>query len=252
VTAPLDPRLPGGGGQTIGPLYDVNPALFGVTNNYITSADKYGNQYQRFNGMDISANVRPHSGLAIQGGLSFGKTTADSCQIRAVLPDTAPLNPFCHVETGFLPQYKLIGSYVIPKLGVQASLAYSGKAGIQVSGFGTPAGVGGALAANYTVANSVVAPQLGRNLSGSAPNVTVNIVQPGVLYGDRVNEIDIRLGKILKFGKTRTTVGVDVYNLLNSPAILSYNQAFIAGGSWLTPTSEMSARFAKLSLQFEF
>jgi Carboxypeptidase regulatory-like domain len=252
VTAPLDPRLPGGGGQTIGPLYDVNPALFGVTNNYITSADKYGNQYQRFNGMDISANVRPHSGLVMQGGLSFGKTTADSCQIRAALPDTAPLNPFCHVETGFLPQYKLIGSYVIPKLDVQASLAYSGKAGIQVSGFGTPAGVGGALAANYTVANSVVAPQLGRNLSGNAPNVTVNIVQPGVLYGDRVNEIDIRLGKILKFGKTRTTVGVDVYNLLNSPAILSYNQAFIAGGSWLTPTSEMSARFAKLSLQFEF
>ena len=245
VTAPLDPRLPGGGGQSIGPLYDVNPALFGVTNNYITSADKYGNQYQRFNGMDISANVRPHSGLVMQGGLSFGKTTADSCQIRAALPDTAPLNPFCHVETGFLPQYKLIGSYVIPKLDVQASLAYSGKAGIQVSGFGTPAGVGGALAANYTVANSVVAPQLGRNLSGNAPNVTVNIVQPGVLYGDRVNEIDIRLGKILKFGKTRTTVGVDVYNLLNSPAILSYNQAFIAGGSWLTPTSEMSARFAK-------
>jgi hypothetical protein len=73
-----------------------------------------------------------------------------------------------------------------------------------------------------------------------------------VLYGDRINEIDVRFGKIFKFGKTRTTVGVDIYNLLNSDAILSYNQAFLAGGAWLTPTSEMSARFAKLSLQFDF
>jgi hypothetical protein len=102
------------------------------------------------------------------------------------------------------------------------------------------------------VLNSVVQPQLGRPLSGSAPNVTANIVEPGVLYGDRVNEIDLRLGKIFKFGHMRTTVGVDVYNLLNSAAILSYNQTYIASGAWLGPTSDMSARFAKLSLQFDF
>jgi hypothetical protein len=252
VTAPVDSRLPGGGGQTISGLYDVNPAQFGLTNNYITSADNFGKQYQRFNGIDVSADARPRNGLTLQGGFSFGKSTADTCDIRAKLPESAPLNPFCHVETGYLPQYKLIGAYVIPKIDVQASLAYSGKAGIQVSGFGTPAGVGGALAANYTVANSVIAPQLGRSLSGGAPNATVNLIDPGVLYGDRVNEVDVRLGKIFKVGRTKATVGVDVYNLLNSAAILSYNQAFIPGGSWLTPTSELSARFAKLSVQFDF
>jgi hypothetical protein len=258
VTAPLDSRLPGGGGQVVGPVYDVNPLsatgqpLFGVTNNYITAADNFCTQYQRFNGIDFSANARIRNGLAIQGGFSFGKTTADTCEIREKLPETAPLNPFCHVETGYLPQYKLLSSYIIPKIDVQTSVAYTGKAGIQVSGFGTPAGVGGALAANYTVANSAIQSQLGRPLSGGAPNATVNIVEPGVLYGDRVNEVDVRFGKILKFGKTRTTVGIDIYNLLNSAAILSYNQAYIAGGSWLTPTSELSARFAKLSLQFDF
>jgi hypothetical protein len=258
ITAPQDSRLPGGGGQTIGPLYDVNPfsatgqSLFGVTNNYTTSADNYGNQYQRFNGIDFNANARMRSGLTVQGGFSFGKTTADSCEIRAKLPESAPLNPFCHIETGYLPQVKLIGNYIIPKIDVQTSVTFTGKAGIQVSGFGTPAGVGGALAANYTVANSVIQPQLGRALSGSAPNVTVNIVDPGVLYGDRVNEVDLRLGKIIRLGRTRATVGVDIYNLLNSAAVLSYNQSFIAGGAWLGPTSEMSARFAKLSLQFDF
>jgi len=263
MTAPLDSRLPGGGGQTIGPLYDVNPLsatgqpLFGVTNNYITSADNFGTQYQRFNGLDFNATARARNGLTVQGGFSLGKSTADTCEIRAKLPESAPLNPFCHIETGYLPQYKLLSSYIVPKIDVQTSVTYTGKAGIQVSGFGTPAGVGGALAANYTVLNSVVQPQLGRPLSGGAPNVTANIVVPGVLYGDRVNEIDLRLGKIIRFGRTRATVGVDIYNLLNSAAILSYNQSFIPATAtspsvWLGPTSEMSARFAKLSLQFDF
>jgi hypothetical protein len=252
VQAPLDPRLPGGGGQTISGLYDVNPALFGQTNNFITYSDKYGEQYQRFNGVDISATARPRNGLTVQGGLSFGRTTADSCAVREQLPEIAPLNPFCHIVTGYLPQFKTLGTYVLPKLDVQLSATFTSKAGIQVSGFGTPAGVGGALAANYTVANAAIVPSLGRNLSGNAANATVNLIEPGLLYGDRVNEVDLRLGKIVKFGRTRANIGVDIYNLLNSAAILSYNQAFIPGGSWLTPTSEISARFAKISAQFDF
>ena len=252
VVAPADPRLPGGGGNTITGLYDVNPALFGVTNNYITYSDNYGTQYQRFNGVDFNATARIKNGLNVQGGFSFGKSTSDNCEIRAKLPELSPLNPFCHVETGYLPQYKALGSYVLPKIDVQVSGAYTGKAGIQVSGFGTPAGIGGSLAANYVVPNSLIQPQIGRPLSGGAPNATVNIVTPGVLYGDRVNEVDMRFGKILKFGKTRANVGVDIYNLLNSAAVLSYNQSFIPNGAWLIPTSEMSARFAKLSVQFDF
>jgi hypothetical protein len=252
VTAPVDPRLPGGGGNTISGLYDVNPALFGVTNNYLTYSDNYGNQYQRFNGMDFNATARMRNGLSVQGGFSFGKTTADNCEIRAKLPEIAPLNPFCHVETGYLPQFKALGSYVIPKVDVQVSGAYTGKAGIQVSGFGTPAGVGGALAANWAVPNALIQPQIGRPLSGGAPNATINILQPGVLYGDRVNEVDVRFGKIFRIAQTRANVGVDLYNLLNSGAILSYNQSYIPNGAWLGPLSQISARFAKLSVQFDF
>ncbi len=40
--------------------------------------------------------------------------------------------------------------------------------------------------------------------------------------------------------------------LLNSTAILSYNQGDIPNGAWLIPTSEISARVAKLSVQFDF
>jgi hypothetical protein len=252
LNAPKDSRLPGGGGYPVGPLYDLNLNVqAGLTNNYITYADNYGKQYQRFNGFDTSVNARPRNGMTLQGGISWGKSTADSCEIRAKVPETALLNPFCHIETTQLPQYKALGTYIIPKIDVQTSATFTSKPGIQVSGFGTPV-AGGAFAANYTYSLAEVLPVLGRPLSGSAPNITVNVLPPYAQIGARVNELDLRLGKIIKVGKVRTNVGVDLYNLLNADTALSYNQAFIPNGAWLTPTSIMSARFAKLSAQIDF
>src|SRR5439155_6251141 len=43
IAAPVDPRLPGGGGYTIDGLYDVKPAAFGrAYNGLVTLADKFG------------------------------------------------------------------------------------------------------------------------------------------------------------------------------------------------------------------
>ena len=109
------------------------------------------------------------------------------------------------------------------------------------------------LAANYNVPSAVVQQTLGRAPAGGVANVTVNLVTPGTLYGNRVNDLDFRLAKIVKFGRTRTNVGVDLYNVLNSAAILSYNQTYSpASAAWLTPTGVLSARLAKFSVQFDF
>ena len=50
----------------------------------------------------------------------------------------------------------------------------------------------------------------------------------------------------------RTQIAVDLYNALNSNSVESYNQAFIAGGAWLTPTAILPARFAKVTAQLDF
>src|SRR6185503_9038842 len=109
---------------------------------------------------------------------------------------------------------------------------------------------GGQLAANWTAANSATV-GLNRPFAGlGSQTITVNLIEPGTLYGERVNQIDMRFAKILRFGRSRTTVGFDVYNLANSNAVLTYNQTF--GTTWLRPNSVLQARFVKFSAQVDF
>ena len=80
----------------------------------------------------------------------------------------------------------------------------------------------------------------------------IDLVAPGEVWGDRVNEVDLRVGKIVRFGRTRTNVGIDVFNVFNSDAILTYNQTFAPGGPWLAPQSVLTPRFVKVSAQIDF
>ena len=108
---------------------------------------------------------------------------------------------------------------------------------------------GESLAANYTVTSAIAQPSLGRPLAGG--NVTVNLVAPATLYSDRRNNIDLRIAKIVRYGRTRTQIGLDVYNLTNTDVVTGFNQTYTAT-SWLTPTDISPARYAKVSVQFDF
>jgi len=105
------------------------------------------------------------------------------------------------------------------------------------------------IAANFTATNAIIAPSLGRNLSGNAANVSVNLVEPGTMYGERLNQLDIRLARALRFGRTKATLQLDLYNALNVDAVTGVNNAY---ASWLRPQAVILARFAKLGLQFDF
>ena len=131
-----------------------------------------------------------------------------------MLPEIAPTNPFCHDESRASSRALTgLAAYTVPKIDVLVSGTFR-------SDQGTP------LQAQCVVSSAEAAKTLGRPLSGDAPNVTVNLLEPGEVWGDRVNAIDLRLAKILRFGRTRTNVGVDIYNMFNSSAVLNYNQAY--------------------------
>jgi hypothetical protein len=265
ITAPTDPRLPGGGGYAIAGLHDIDPRLFGVVDYQVQAADNYGNQSLYWDGVDVTFSVRSLKGITFQGGTSTGQTVSDFCEVAEKVPESLvppqtvaigvsipgptglgvaqsgamPLQ-YCHLASGFLTQFRGLGSYLVPKIDVEVSAAFQSKPGAQ-------------LAANYNVPAAVVAQSLGRPPSGGVANVTVNLIEPGTLYGDRVNQLDLKIAKVVRIGTTRTRFSVDLYNTLNSSAVLTYNQTYSPiTSAWLTPTSVLGARVAKVGATFDF
>ena len=239
VTAPLDPRLPNGGGYVISGLYNVKPDKTGQTNSFTTWASNYGSQTSMYNGVLVNVSARMLNGLTVQGGVNSGKTVLDNCEIQAQLPEIGVVDPYCHNDPGFVTRLTGLASYTVPKIDVLLSGTYRSDQGTS-------------LGANYVVTTAEAARSLGRPLSGNATSVTVNLIEPGTVWGDRVNNFDLRVAKILRFGRTRSNIGVDIYNLMNSSTVLNYNQAFNPGGNWLVPTSVVAPRFAKVSATIEF
>ena len=47
-------------------------------------------------------------------------------------------------------------------------------------------------------------------------------------------------------------IALDVYNALNSSAVLTYNNAFVPGGTWLQPLTILTPRFFRLTAEIGF
>ncbi len=236
VTTPSDARLPNGGAQQICGLYDLKPAKVGQINNIITSSAKYGKQTERWDGVDVAVQTRLTKGVMLQGGVSTGRTTSNNCEIVANLDNPSPL--YCTQATPMLTQVKLGASFTLPW---------------QIEASGTFQSFNGpALTASATFTNAQVAPALGRNLSSGA-TATVNLVQPGMLYGDQINQVDLRIARNIVIGRARIKAMFDMYNVGNINTPLQLNSAYgTNGSSWLVPTSLSYPRLVKFSAQVNF
>jgi hypothetical protein len=234
VVAPVDPRLPGGGGYTLPGNYNLNPDKVGLVDNNITFADNFGTQIEHWNGVDVTMDARLQQGVLVRGGISTGRTSTDNCDLVARLDNPSQL--FCHVDTKFLSQVKLLGTYTVPKIAVQVAATYQSIPGPPIT-------------ANVVYTNAQVQGSLGRPLSGGAANVTVNVVQPGTLYGDRLNQLDLRFAKILKVSRTLMMLNFDLANALNANPVLTQSNNY---ANWQTPTAILDARLFKISVQVDF
>jgi hypothetical protein len=237
LTAPLDPRLPGGGGYTVGPLYDVRPALAGQASNVVYDVDKYGKYVRYWHGVDVNFVARLQAGLTVQGGTSTGRLIQNTCDIRTSLPEFNLLNYACDTAPPFRTDFRGLATYTIPRVDVQTSVTLVSRPGVELS-------------ANVIVPTAVVAQSLGRPLSGGTANITVNMLQPGDMYGDWVNQLDVRVGKIVRVGTTRFNVSVDILNSLNSDAILAYTP--LLNATWPTPNVVLKPRIARVNVGIDW
>ena len=242
ITVPTDSRLPNSGQQLCG-LYDIKPTVFGQVSNLVTQASHYGDQTEVYNGVDITMNARFGRRGLIQGGLSTGRTTTDTCFVVDSPEQARP--GFCHVTRPWVAatDMKFMAVYPLP-WEVQTSVIYQNSAGFPI-------------AARLVTTNAQVRPSLGRDLGscrGAAVcngTVPIDLIPPNTLFEDRIQQLDWRLTRTFQFGGTSRLRGnFDIYNLFNTATILNANTTY--GAAWLSPVQVMGGRLVKVSAQFDF
>jgi hypothetical protein len=263
LMAPSSAKLPNGGGYPV--AFNVRNTTFhtlGATDNYYTTADDYGDWTAYWQGIDFSVNARMKSGLVLQGGFSTGAGHRDNCEVTAKVPEMLALNfPFtaqpissCKYDEPWLATFRGLATYTVPKIDVLVSATGRSTPNVQPDAGGTLVGTNGAsLAANFNASGFSNPAITGGALAVGVPFQGVNMVTQGQLYGDRINALDLRFGKILRFGRTRTNVALDLYNLFNANTGTAFNQAFGTDGStFLRPTAILNPRFVRFNVTFDF
>jgi hypothetical protein len=257
ITAPIDARLPGGGGYQVCGLYDVNPDKFGVVTNLVTQSLNFGKQRRINDFFGVGLDMRFGRGLRLAGGVDAGRTVEDVCYdvdspgaVAVSLPG-ASAAPIPHTATtingqrtcrtitplrGTL-QVKANGSYPLPA-GFVVAATYQNLPGLSYT-------------ATYNATTAEIAPSLGRNLAGATRTAAAPLIAPQTLFEARRTQIDLRLTKSFRLGgERRLQANFDVYNALNADSILGENNTF--GSSWRKPTLVLGGRLIQFSSNLSF
>jgi hypothetical protein len=257
LTIPEHDNLPGGG--TPATFVAITPAASARgAQNLMTKETAYGPARTSYwHGVDFTATARLIRGLNIQAGTSSGRAVRDNCAITQALPELLGSNRVdsCHVAEAWTTSLRGLASYTVPKIDVLVSASMRSIETTPGAGVATN---GASLAANYQVPNSVIVSALGRLPANalSTGTTTVNLLLPGQLYAlERVNLVDMRFAKILRFASRRVDIGIDLYNLFNSNVTTSYQQTYLYsdnGKAWLNPTGIAAPRLARFNLTLNF
>jgi hypothetical protein len=166
ITAPLDDRLPSGGGFPI-TMYTLNTNKVGAaTDNLRTFSTKNARVY---NGVDVNVNARIGQTAFLLGGVTHERAVSTTCDQR----DNPNSLRFCDSAGPFRTLFKLAGSYELP-YAVQISGSFIARPGASIS-------------ANYTVTSALA----GRTIVGStagAAQIAVNLIEPNTMFYDYINQ----------------------------------------------------------------
>lgn len=244
VSVPVDPRLPTSG-QSLCGLYDINPAFFGKLNDVVTRNNGFGKQTEIYNGVDVNVQLRLRKatigggwniGNAVQLGTTAGGSAQASSNNCYVISNPQQLFN-CKVNVPYQSRVKFNGTYDFSH-GFRVAVVVQSNPGANYS-------------ANNAFPLSQIQPSLGRPLSGGATTVTIPLVEPFSLFGPRINQMDLRATKLLRFGERWSVqLNADLYNIFNSNTPVTLFGTY--GLRWGQPTQVLDGRLAKFSTQVNF
>jgi hypothetical protein len=255
LTAPTDSRLPDGGGYPITVWVPTNAAAAIPAQSLIRPQTDFGEeQDNHYDGVDLAVNARLRQGLTLQIGSTTGRAIVDSCATGGVSQantnqaqvDSPDLRN-CRNANPFQSTIRGLATYTVPKIDVLISATLRSQP-VQ------------SRSANWNVPNSVISGLLGFLPTGSTAAGTTTVAlddtEHRIWDESRRNQIDMRFAKILRFGRTRADVGIDLTNLLNSNYATAWDNTYQFGapngGTWNNPTTVFAPRFVRLNLTFNF
>jgi hypothetical protein len=202
-------------------------------------------------------NARMSNSLTMTIGTSTGRGVIDMCAYQGSYDSPDLRN--CHNEDPWQTTLRGSVSYIIPKVDVLFAGTVRSQPGFLLSN--TAGAFNGAI---WNVPNTTVQQILGHLPVGALATGTTAVGLLDTdhrLYGPRVNQVDMRFAKIVRFKKMRANIGVDVINLLNANTALSYTSTYAFstgtaatanGGSWQQPATIMAPRYARFSMTLDF
>jgi len=206
--------------------------------NLMTSAKTYGTQREYWQGIDVNTNARLLQRITVAGGLSTG-TEGNNTEACFVVDSPGAMR-FCDVGRPWRTSVRFLGTVDLP-WDLQAGVTLQTNPGPEIL-------------ANYTLTSAQVGSLVqfvnpGRT-TFSGGSATIALVEPGTTFGDRMNQIDVRLAKGIRYRQLRALLTLDVANLLNGNAVLVENNAY--GARWRQPIAVLQGRTIKPAIRIEF
>jgi hypothetical protein len=259
LTAPTDSRLADGGGYPV-TVYAPTAAANAVAAIpfLVRESDLGAERDSHWDGVELTVNARLRGGLTAQLGSSTGRGVVNTCEtITRYAPTTAtntgsagPDPRGCNNAEPWQSTIRGLASYTLPKIDVLVSATVRSQPQT-------------AITATWQVPNAVITSALGHLPPGATAAGTTNLAltdnEHRVYADERRTQVDMRFAKVLRFNRTRTDIGVDLNNLLNTNYATGFNTTYVYGtdntprpSGWATPTSLYTPRFVRLNLTFNF
>jgi hypothetical protein len=217
-----------------------------------------------WDGVDFTLNARLRSGLTGSVGTTTGRSLVDTCQtvtkfnnvVAATGVVTGPDPRGCRNVDPFQTTVRGLATYTIPKVDVLVSATIRSQPAVLL-------GATAATTAQWIVPNSVIVAAFGKLPPGATATGTTTIQltdNERRVYADtRRTQIDMRFAKIVRVRRTRSDIGIDLNNLLNTNYPTGYSTTYTYsagntgnGGTWGNPTSIYTPRFVRINYTLSF
>jgi hypothetical protein len=229
-------------------LYNLSAAKGGSFNSGVVDSSDTDNE-TLYTGFEAAFNTRLPGGAML-----FGSWTGERTLQRWCDTDDNPNGPTSTGQFSASDATTGVAAAFGGRFCDQTAFNYPLRHEFKLAGnYAFPFGFDfGAVLQSYAGTERVIqwTPQANLFPGGRTKSETVVLTEPGSLFADRWNQLDINFKKNFRYSHHVITLQLDIFNVLNSNAIRNINNT--VGASLGQVTGIMVGRFPRLALNYKF